>query len=694
MSEFDKEKTYLNEVENYLKESVNKMNELNEQSKIKITQLKEYLNHMMKIGPDETIKIYEQVEENFEIVEQRLSKIDKYNKVKKSPYFGKITINEFGDNEDLYIGIFDISSIDISKQYVLDWRAPICSLYYHSKLGKTAYSVNGETYGVELLKKRQITIKNEELEYFCDTSTKIDDDVLQEILSHNTSAYMENIIKTIQAEQDEIIRQPLYKTLIVDGVAGSGKTSIGMHRIAYLLYENRDTLTNENILILSPNELFSQYISQLLPELGEDNVKTIPFSLFLSNKFHNLKNAESKSEMMEDILFTNPSRLKSVQEKYTINYANALYDFLGDFDVEKCVGTIKIRGKSINVPKLKKTYQIIPQNRFRIYKRIDYIIDEIIDQVFYGKVPAFSDGTNGDIRKEIKEAILKKIYKFKLFNTFISKVKETSENRVETLVNNNISYDDIATYVFIEMSINGFDVDNKIKQLFVDEIQDYSPISIKMIHELFPSATLTIVGDYNQNLITTAKNLEALKTEFPLSVDFKLCNSYRSSNNIMKLANAIVDSKLQTTLSREGVSPVLYNYKTNEELIKILKRTLTNFDKHQKTAIICKTRFEAQDLANKLKDTELKEFIPVFDEKITSPFFENNKIITTAFLSKGLEFDNVILYNVNSENFKTDTDKQILYVMITRALHTVTLLNNKKVSPLLLKATNLVVNND
>ncbi len=692
MNEFEKEKIYLNEVETFLCDSVKDMDKSNEESKAKIMDLKEYLNHMMKIGPDETIKIYEQVEENFEIIEQRLAKINRFEKVKKSPYFGKITINEFGENENLYIGLFDISSADTSKQYVLDWRAPICSLYYHSNLGKTTYKANGETFDVELIKKRQITIKNGELDYFCDTSTKIDDEVLQEILSRNTSAYMTNIIKTIQAEQDEIIRQPLYKTLIVDGVAGSGKTSIGMHRIAYLLYENRDTLTNENILILSPNELFSQYISALLPELGEDNVKTIPFSLFLSTKFPNLRDAESKSEMMEDILIRNPQRLKSVQEKYTQNYANALYDFLGNFDLEKCIGTIKVRGKKIIVPNLKKSYKLTEQNKFKIYKRIEFIIDEIIEQVFYGKgISINNDGSSNDTRKEIKEIILKKIYKFKLFNTFITLTKDASENKSETLVKNNLAYDDIATYAFIEMSIKGFEVDNKIKQLFIDEIQDYSPISIKMIKELFPSATLTIVGDYHQNLITTTKNLDAIKAEFPLFADFKLNNSYRSSNNIMRLANSVVNSKLHTTLSREGTEPVLINYKNDEELIKSINEIISKFDKHQKTAIICKTRFEAEELTAKLSNTNLKDFTAVFDEKITSPFFENNKIITTAFLSKGLEFDNVIIYDANNENFKTETDRQILYVMITRALHTVTLLNNKEITPLLANASNLII---
>lgn len=694
MDEFEKEKIYLNEVETFLCDSVKDMGKLNEESKAKIMDLKDYLNHMMKIGPDETIKIYEQVEENFEIIEQRLAKINRFEKVKKSPYFGKITINEFGEEENLYIGLFDISLAEASKQYVLDWRAPICALYYHSNLGKTSYKANNETYEVNLIKKRQITIKNGELEYFCDTSTKIDDEVLQEILSHNTSTYMANIIKTIQAEQDEIIRQPLYKTLIVDGVAGSGKTSIGMHRIAYLLYENRATLTNENILILSPNELFSQYISALLPELGEDNVKTIPFSLFLSTKFPNLRDAESKSEMMEDILITNPQRLKTVQEKYTENYANSLYNFLGNFDLEKCIGTIKVRGKNIIVPNLKKSYKLSEQNKFKIYKRIEFIIDEIIEQVFYGKgISINSDGSSNDLRKEIREIILKKVYKFKLFNTFVTITKEASENKGETLVKNNLAYDDIATYAFIEMSIRGFDVNNNIKQLFIDEIQDYSPISIKMIKELFPSATLTIVGDYHQNLITTAKNLSTLKAEFPLSVAFKLNNSYRSSNNIMTLANSVVNSNLKTTLMREGEKPTLINYKNDAELIESINEVVSKLEKHQKTAIICKTRFEAEELAKKLQGTALKDFTPVFDEKITSPFFENNKIITTAFLSKGLEFDNVIIYNANKENFKTETDRQILYVMITRALHTVTLLNNKEISLLLLNAPNLNLKN-
>ncbi|MGN1227130.1 MAG: HelD family protein, partial [Christensenellales bacterium] len=640
-----------------------------------IGKLKDYLNHMMKIGPDETVKIYEQVSEKFALIEERLKRIKKYEQVKKSPYFGKIVINEFGNPEDLYIGLYDLSDIKNSKQYVLDWRAPICSLYYHSKLGKTTYTANNEVYEIDLLKKRQITIKNGELEYFCDTNNKIDDEVLQEILSHNTSTYMENIIRTIQAEQDEIIRQPLYKTIIVDGVAGSGKTSIGMHRIAYLLYENRATLTSENILILSPNELFSQYVSGLLPELGEDNVKTIPFSLFLSDIFHNLRNAESKSEMMEDILLNNANRLKSVQKKYTKEYTTRLLDFLANFDIEKCIGTISVRNKRIKVPSLKKTYKLNQQNRYKIFKKIDFIIEEIKEQVFYN---TNQNEIEDELSNEIREIILKKIYKMKLFNTFLN-----MENDADILVKNNISYDDIPTYAFIEMSIKGFPVDNTIKQLFIDEIQDYSPLSIIMLRELFPSATLTIVGDYNQNLITTDTNLDTLKEVFPISSNFKLNNSYRSTNNIMRLADSIINTNLQTTLTREGETPNLFKYDTNEDLCNVIKNQLQKYDKNQKTAIICKTRYEAEYLSNILKD-----FTPVFDEKVTKPFFENNKIITTVFLSKGLEFDNVFVYNTTSENFNNDTDKQILYVMITRALHRVNLLYSGNITPLLKNAVN------
>lgn len=676
MKDFELEQDYLAQVKDYINNHIQTMEENNEETQKKIMALKDYLNHMMKIGPDETIKIYEQVQEDFEIVEQRLKLIKKYSQLKKSPYFGKIVIKEFDDIENLYIGLFDVSDLKNAKQYIVDWRAPICSLYYHSTLGKTSYKANNEIYDVELLKKRQLTIRNGELEYYCDTDNKIDDDVLQSILSQNASAYMTNIIRTIQAEQDEIIRQPLYKTIIVDGVAGSGKTSIGMHRIAYLLYENRDTLTSENILILSPNELFSQYVSQLLPELGEDNVRTIPFHLFLSEKFHHLANAESKSEMMEDILLNDKDRLANVQYKFTKDYASKLIEYLASFDIEKCIGSIRIRNKQINVPKLKKTYNLTEQNKFKIYKKIDFITEEILNQVFY-----VNQENVEDLKKEIKTKILNKVYRFKLFKNFLE-----IDNAKETLIKNNIAYDDIATYAFIEMSINGFPVDNTIKQLFIDEIQDYSPISIKMIHEIFPSATVTIVGDYNQNLITINKNLESLKEEFPISSDFKLTTSYRSSYDIMRLANSVIKNETKMTLIREGKKPSLITYDDKKDLYNKVMKQLKQIDSHQKTAIICKTKKEAEYLSLIFTD-----FALIIDEKSSCTFFENNKIITTVFLSKGLEFDNVFVYNVTKQNFKTETDRQILYVMITRALHSVTLLSNNGESELIKNIDNEIL---
>jgi len=279
-----------------------------------------------------------------------------------------------------------------------------------------------------------------------------------------------------------------------------------------------------------------------------------------------------------------------------------------------------VRGKKIVVPSLKKIYNLSHENRYKIFKRVDFIIDTILSDIFYSK----NVDEDTEFRNEIKSIILKKIYRAKLFPNFL----KFAHNQVE-LVKNNISYDDIATYAFIEMSIKGFNVDNNIKQLFIDEVQDYSPIAIKIIREIFPSATLTIVGDYNQNLITTDKNLETLKDTFAPTKYFKLNNSYRSSNNIMKLANSIVNNKLQNSLSRDGSIPIAFKFNSLEEFCKEINKYMESLDQTQKTAIICKTRKEAELLSPYFPD-----FALVSNEKTTSPFFENNKILTTVFLSK------------------------------------------------------------
>lgn len=631
-----------------------------------IEELKAYLQeNATKIADDEIIKIYGQVNALFSSVEDGLSTIKRLEQIKPSPYFGKVTYNELGEDYHAYIGLSDVISTK-GTSLVSDWRAPISSLFYSSKLGKTTYSVNDSEIEVDLKIKKQISIKNGELIYAYETNEKIDDEILLNVLrEQKSSEHMKNIVSSIQNEQNEIIRQPAFFSIVINGVAGSGKTSIAMHRLAYLLYSEKETLKNENILILSPNELFSQYLSTLLPELGEENAETISFRTMMVESFPSLMSAENRSEMLEDIFVNNKNRLTEVQNKFIPNYAEKVMDFLSQISIEDEVQNLYLPGKKIDLKALPKKHSLTNENRFRIYRKIDYILDEIILEHFR-KLPEEKQQENID---ELKFQIEEKLLKKNLVKRFFE------ENNIE-YQDNKILYDQISTYAFINFSILGFNSKPQYKEVFIDEIQDYDALSLKLIKELMPNAKFVIVGDINQNLISTNNNLDYLISLLSFAKTYSLSTCYRSTAEIATLANAIIDYHHAGKLIRNGEKPKIHICK--DKFTKI-NEICAKYDSNTKIAIICKSKKEAQSLAE-----NLPEFGLITDESMKSSELSKNKIITTIYLSKGLEFDCVVLTDITDEHYKTQTELQLLYVMLTRALHYAHIILNENHNSILL----------
>lgn len=655
----EQEKQHLIFILSIIEKSLKSLKKINQEVIDKTVELKTYMNSMV-LKEDEIVEIYQRVDELYTYVEQNLGQIQKDEKSLNSPYFGKIIFSEKENERTQYIGLNDIS--DENGNYIVsDWRSPVSSLFYYAKLGKAEYNSPLGELSVDLKLRRQLVIENGELNYYCDTTNKIDDTLLLELLSKDASSKMANIAQSIQFEQDQIIRQPIYNNLIVNGIAGSGKTSIGMHRIAYLLYANKEIIKHNNILVLSPNELFSEYIDTLLPELGERNVEALPFCRYLLIYFPNFRNSELRSKMFEDILVNNPTRLELVQKKFTYDYLEKLQEYLGSINIEGIIGTVMIGKRKIDVASLKKQYVMTENNNFRIYKKIEYIIDAIIDKYFM-RAPAQKIDY---LKDEMKKLFTKKIYATKPFLKFFQTIPQKL-----TLVDGKLPYDYIPTIAFIEFAIKGFPQNHNIKQLFLDEMQDYDAVSLKIIRELFPKCTFTFVGDQYQNLIGSSSNSQTIEKIFNLTKKFELNNCYRSTYEIMSFANEIVGKDYNPTLIRHGNEVLIEQTEIKQATIDDILSKLSQ----KKTAIVCKTEKEAVETAKKLPDWNL-----IIEETNNKQFFNSDKIITTVYLAKGLEFDNVIIPNFSTDNYNTQADKQILYVSATRALHNLVCLyeNNK-----------------
>lgn len=643
----EEENKYFDDVKKVTQNIIDENNERIEQIEQENHSLRLYMLDNIELDNDSgdidqsAVVLGERMRINSEVQAECIRQNQKLEKVKHSPFFGKIAIQE-DTVENYYIGLQNIKQG--TNLYVVDWRAPICSLYYYSNLGKAHYTVNAKEIATNLTLKRQFEIENGQIIAYFDADEKVNDKLLLNILSQKTSAYMQNIVKSIQTEQNSVIRQNLQQNLVVQGVAGSGKTSIAMHRIAYLLYDNKN-LSSENIIFISPNKLFTKYVSKLLPELGEDNVPS--FTMFeLFNSMHKINlPIETRTQMLENFLI-NPVRKKQFSGKFSNEYLVKINNFL--------------------------TNLLSKENIEKIFAPVIPLTDETIEKIFYvGKTPYLVRNRFETIMQRLCDYYaLKKtrsdrlkarlVTSFKRF--FDPKVLYESFMQAEQFDNTENYYDNFATKFMFEISINGFNPDTYTKHIVVDEMQDYDMLSYQLLKTLYPKATFTILGDQNQNLLVESNSLTSIVNLF----DAKQINleiSYRSTKNIMDYANNILSIKTSQASLRHGENVEIISYQSVEDLAeKINSEINLSIKNKEKTAIIVFDKTFIKTLAPYIKKATL--FV---DEN--SQILENEIVLTTPFMAKGLEFDKVIIIKSNSFDSSLPLGKKTLYVSLTRALH-------------------------
>lgn len=615
-----------------------------------INNLQKYFNDN-KIDDQEEAYILTELYKHNGFAEKAQKDIKQLKKIRKHPFFAKIIIDDrFKKNDALYIGLKSIQKDN--DILVVDWRAPISSIYYNSLLGRSTYDAPEGKEAVNLKLKRQFKIENEKLKYYIDTDDKIDDDVLQKVLSENTSSNLKNIVQSIQEEQNKIIRESSSSNIILTGIAGSGKTSIAMHRIAYLLYLNKGDITSENFLIISPNNLFSKYVGGLLPELGEDEVPVASLKGLASVRTVLAKNTFNRESLLEDLL-KNQNRLPKIKTKFSLDYYKKLCDFITQFNSPKTFKGFVFEKKNIT-SELIENFYYIGKDKWNINESLTTLIDRIIDNLFSNYTKTKQDIIADRLMQLLKNQLDVK----KMFSLFLG--RDFDEN---------LDYENFSTLAFLEMAISGFKPNTQAKYVFVDEVQDYDAVSLKILQMIFPNVIMTIVGDYNQNLLFLDSNKEALKFHFGNSLFYNLEKSYRSTTNITDFANKILGINSKTINIRSGNEPNLTKATTKRKNAENISNKITEYLKkgYSKIAIICKTREEAKSISNIFKK------IPMVLNEEDAKYFTSKVIITTTYLSKGLEFDAVIIPNATSENFNTKQDRQFLYVAATRALHELSL---------------------
>ncbi len=655
--------------------------------------------------------------------------LDKYGRLLYSPYFARVDFKEEGEGsaERVYIGLYSFINSDSMEVIIHDWRAPISSIFYENELGAAEYKTREGLVTGEVSLKRQFKIKDSKLQYMFDSSVKIDDEILQEILSGNASEKMKSIVTTIQKEQNRVIRFDEGSMLVVQGAAGSGKTSIALHRIAYLLYKDRN-LSSSNIVIFSPSHIFNDYISNVLPELGESNVIQTTFSDHTHKLIKRGVRTEGLNDHMEYLLshkvgYFDEIREKGYRFKNSGEFLNAIRQYSGELaDKAAYLTDVYHNGKiAIKGSELKKVFDAsdkgLPVNKrlAAVRGRAFYLLaktQEAKKAELKRKAESINNNTREaavmvrlELQREfrgIKDEIFR-MTRVDLYDTYRSffkssryfeagkafgladeELKDISRQAIMDIGNRFLNYEDSAILIYFKCIIDELPDSSGIKHVVIDEAQDYSPLQYEIFRRLFPESSFTVLGDTNQmmNPYRRSVSFDAIAGIFGRadSAVISLSKSYRSTREITEFTKAMLPTHRQIeSLNREGRLPEVIRLDESsrkkllaEDIKKLLEYRMKSI------AILCKTSEECGALHRLLKG-EIEVSMVSKDDDL----YRRGVNILPSYLCKGLEFDAVLVYGADEENYNSDGDRQLLYTLCTRALHILKIYYEGSLSPII-----------
>lgn len=695
--EEQQEQYYFSKVKEFLNNEIVRLKELIVTYKARVKAQGEKFNRDNPNGGMyagiELTELHYEMENQMQEIENAHYDISFYEKLKNSPYFARVdfTPDRTGRKQEVYIGLKTLQEHDTYNTLVCDWRAPIASLFYDDFNSSKAYfnAPSGQIEGTLSL-KRQYKFQNGELKGFVNSDIKIDDDILRDVLGENTHEHLRVIVNSIQREQNKAIRYSDNKNLIVYGPAGSGKTSVGFHRIAYLLYRNRKELTSSEIVMFSNNDIFSSYVADIIPELGE-----MPINY---SSFYNIFKAElSDFQVLDyydlaDALITGAEkRKKSAVFKYDekfidflkVNAENYLPNFKDVVLFDKVVISKdeildRYTSDNENAPSARAERLVsfvngvideyFLENREEIYGIIDVesSIDEDTAKLYKMKRRELKHNTS----RELRAAVLAdpvKIYCdiLEKYVNIVGNGKDVLDVAKKNIENKTLDFTDALGIVFTKCVMGEGTVLNGVKHILIDEAQDLSLLQHKIILTMFPKARYTLLLDTNQaiNPEINSVSVEKLKELYNAN-SLYLNRSYRSTEEINKLAISLLPKeKKYDIFSRNGEEVKYKNGK--EELLKTVREYSS---KSPSVAIITKTSEEARMLHKEL--TKEIPGIRLCDNK--SCVLSEAPIIMPLVLTKGLEFDSVIVFN-KENGFSGENNKPYLYMAVTRALHRLTI---------------------
>lgn len=650
-----------------------KKNIMEEQSYLDKTLLR--FNETLKEYDDALKGYYKLYDDNpllySSLIETGRHKINSINKSLSKPYFARIDFTENNEEMECYIskvGIFDTDNNPIT----IDWRAPIASLYYDGNLGAAQYEAPEGVIKGNLTLKRQYEIKDKKIQTFQDVDTVTNDELLKPYLSASNDNRLKNIVSTIQAEQNAIIRENLYDNMVIQGVAGSGKTTVALHRIAYLEYNYRDKYKSTDYLVIGPNKYFVKYISGVLPDLDVFDTPQVTYEDLFNNIIKNTIKVKSDNENLKSAI--NGYDLNKEKYKLSLNYKDDIDKYLNEFIKYFIKDDFAINGfKILNKNIIQKYYdeassEILSEKIERTILLLKTYIKKEYNAIQNNIQKAFFDHPNKEsyqkTMKSLKGLFIKELRNY--FNlrsiNIINLYKDISKE-------NTFESEDYPGLLYTYYRIFGIHKYDNIKHTVIDEAQDYGTFNFYVLKKILPNSTFSIYGDLAQSLYSfhSINSWDELNKVFPdLKIRY-LNKSYRTTTEILEYAN-----KINRHLGLNEATPVI-RHGSAVETIKYEKNIFLNklHEYYQKgygeIGIIIKTDDEYNEVKNLTKDLKY------------------NLNIITSYNAKGLEFDAVIIYNADESLYSAsnELDMKLLYVSLTRALHELTVYYHSDVTSVL-----------
>ncbi len=706
--ELQEEMNYLDRVEGIIRHRLKKLHEekalLKEQVIHRRKEMWDDNRHLIRDFDDVILLSAQDAEVNLAEDEygRNEQEIQRLSKMEKSPYFGRLDFEDptTGDRDTIYIGIYSLTEKESHAIYVVDWRAPISSMFYQFDLGPAWYEVHGNREEVVVTKKRQYRIEDGRLLHAYDTDSSMYDNILGEVLSGHSDHKLKVIVGSIQKEQNLAIRSDTRRSCLIYGLAGSGKTSIGLHRLAYILYCNRDTIKSENILILSNNSIFASYLSAILPDLGERPAETKVFADLLEAYM-------DQGMVIEDYY----SQLKRLESNYAGERAKGLRILYSPDLIRYC--TDYFAAFPFRIPEIRYGEEILlsPESfqdrldtrKFPSFQARFEMLGQLVKKTVEEFFLLHKDEIYNDLMESHEDILSEKewnlLYK-KTRQTYIESAQEEilRQNRLDpqaqavkvlsdyldrtgkgdeiaarlsdSLNRRKLLYEEALFYLFVKVLMGKAAPFPTIRHTVIDESQDYSLLQLSIIKHLLPKSSFTLLGDIYQavNSLTTIRDYNDYTQVFgPDLAQIRLGKCYRSSGDINALAFELINeahrpiTECYSYFHRTVRKP---QYLICKDILSCLVPILEGLGQYHSIAVIVDNDEDALAVKSRLQGHQEAQLILSPDDEMTG-----HLVIIPLLLAKGLEFDAVILFNCIYSNLGNDRMRQKVYLGCTRALH-------------------------